>query len=911
MRHLDPESLAADRTHVFPAEIAAAFWRRELVQSTDRRAVREDRIISWDTFKEAVFADRSNRRPANRTARRLFARWLAEENARSPFLSALIAPAHAAHSTLFVGKIEQLLPPLHQLRSRYSEKLDAASRNDIEEIYQRYAAYLRRAERFEPSWQQIERSERVGKYTIHFPEVIEDYPEFVRAIDKIPTLSERRIPKSAIPALLEFGNAHEEVAWLLGRLEELLDGGVRPERIAVTVGNTESYLPYLAAEAGRREIPLAPRAGKVLSAYPGGRFFSLLRDLVADDFSLHAMKSLLLNGAIPIRDREAAREIVRCGIDSGVVRSSVSGRRDEWEQALRGRIALLDERDRQEEAERRERTERALELYRSLARGTNDLVNAGTFAELRRRLYRLFAVLLDTDAWDHTNVLVFQRCMEVLTDCIEESRADGYAVSSPFTAWLTLIDSQIYVPRGAEEGIPVYPYRVAAGIAPDYHFVVNCSNEAARVLSVQWSFLREDQRESLGLHGAEMTDGFLTLYALSGSEVLFSYARESFSGPQIAPFTFVGDGTVLPAETGAGEPAAEDPFEREPSLWSGASGEIPDTLYPVQRAGARYIAQTGLLHRAPDYGAGRVTETDLRNALVARCGREKPGRVLLSATDLQRYVACPFSYLLMRPLAIDDEYYQVDQDDPRLLGTLYHDVLEHLFGTIRDEDGVLRSDRLDRYQEILREVLGAVSDGRLMNARRLLPPARHAVAYRLEGAVDALLREEVTAHDRYQILKAESWHRTKLADPVVELVGRIDRLLRNPESGELVLVDYKRKNLPKKRDLGIADPADTLTAMQLPMYSLLLEENGATVERVLYCSIENGTWHRVYDGGEFPGWRSWHSGESWSAAVGEVRERIAAVSQGIREGDFRFPDPEHGCESCVFRGICRTKFRVR
>ena len=56
----------ADRTAlVFPSEIAAEFWRRSATLPGAQRAIREDRFVSWDRFKEEAFEIRESALPVN------------------------------------------------------------------------------------------------------------------------------------------------------------------------------------------------------------------------------------------------------------------------------------------------------------------------------------------------------------------------------------------------------------------------------------------------------------------------------------------------------------------------------------------------------------------------------------------------------------------------------------------------------------------------------------------------------------------------------------------------------------------------------------------------------------------------------------------------------------------------------
>ncbi|MCG8478777.1 MAG: hypothetical protein MI724_06760, partial [Spirochaetales bacterium] len=78
-----------DTLLVFPSEVSASAWRRALVDSPRRRAIRSDRVISWDVFKERAVPIKRGRRPASRLVRLACARLMLDENRRSPILTTL------------------------------------------------------------------------------------------------------------------------------------------------------------------------------------------------------------------------------------------------------------------------------------------------------------------------------------------------------------------------------------------------------------------------------------------------------------------------------------------------------------------------------------------------------------------------------------------------------------------------------------------------------------------------------------------------------------------------------------------------------------------------------------------------------------------------------------------------------
>ena len=66
----------SDHIFVFPSEVTARAWLEYLLESPKQsrfRAIREDRIISWDRFKEQLFPRKESRLPVNGLYRLVFA----------------------------------------------------------------------------------------------------------------------------------------------------------------------------------------------------------------------------------------------------------------------------------------------------------------------------------------------------------------------------------------------------------------------------------------------------------------------------------------------------------------------------------------------------------------------------------------------------------------------------------------------------------------------------------------------------------------------------------------------------------------------------------------------------------------------------------------------------------------------
>ena len=196
---------------VFPSEVAAAFWRAETARRGPARAVRTDRFISWDTFKEHVLQEREALAPVNRTIRMLFADALLSENADRPFLSRIVDSRYAEEADAFAPDIESILPTLAALSSaEVDEGLEPRLRSDVAELSRRYRHFLDAHGFFEPAWevQRFEPGRR--EYVIFHPRLITDFAEFEPALRGHPAV--RLIDGTAEEGVADEGAAVAGVA---------------------------------------------------------------------------------------------------------------------------------------------------------------------------------------------------------------------------------------------------------------------------------------------------------------------------------------------------------------------------------------------------------------------------------------------------------------------------------------------------------------------------------------------------------------------------------------------------------------------------------------------------------------------------------------------------------------------------
>ena len=881
---------------VFPSEVAAAFWRAETARRGPVRAVRADRFISWDTFKEQVLQERAELAPVNRTTRMLFADAVISENADRPFLSRIVDPRYAEEADAFASDIESLLPTLAALTSGgVYEGLEPRLRSDVDELSRRYRSFLDAHGLFEPAWevQRLEPGRR--EYVIFHPRLITDFAEFEPALRGHPAVSlVGGIPEAppAGPVMREYETSRAEIRDLCAHLETLLDDGVAPRDVAVTVCGTDAFLTYLEAACRRRSIPTSLRAGKPLTSYPAGRLFENLRGLPQSDYGLDAMQALLLDRAVPWKDPAAMRRVIRLGIERGCLRNyREEGReQDVWLSALGGE---------------KYRDERG--LYGRLRAQTRALNTADSFSRLRSALYEFFGTFLDTGAWSRTQLRVFQSCLDVLSDLIEASERVGLVPRRPFDLWLQALRSRVYVPRDAAAGIALYPYRVAAGIEPRYHFLVNASHSRMRLVHAPYGFLRDDEKERLGLTDTDLTDDYAAAYAVSGSSVAASYSRESFSGPDLPPSWFAE--RALVQEVRRGE-AAPDPFDAERGYFA-ADEEPPARVYRDQLRGLAHMGSTGFTARRPDWSQTLVDDDTLRDRLHA-ARRTDEGRIRLSPSDVGSYRHCPFGYLLGTLLRLDPDAYTRAARAAADTGRTYHRGFERLYTRILEHSGVIRREEVELYHQWVGPTAVEVTEEWALRRTSLSPAEIVALRSRLEESMHGLIEEDAKRFDGWRIEVLERYESVDFEGDAV-LGGFMDRRMVGPGAGGAagaaapgaVVIDYKKNRLPAKKAFRV-DPEDPtrVEELQLPLYAEILSRLDRSIAGLYLYSVEKASYLPVFGAGE----KAALDEEGLESSREAAREAAVGMLEGLRRGDFRFPDPRGGCESCSFPGICRARF---
>ncbi|MFW5742464.1 MAG: PD-(D/E)XK nuclease family protein [Spirochaetota bacterium] len=894
-------------TVVLPSELAAEFWRREVVRSGMRAAIREDLIVSWDRFKEQAFDLRTDRMPANRTARAVFVDRLIAENAAAPFLRRLIPPPSAAQADGFRAHIARSLPALAQahLLDALLEGNELAAESggqvaglgallaDLSEIERRYTAFLDEHGLFEPAWLERAPAYRGGDHFLVMPGLAEDFPEFEAALAGVPRVGIPRGDEKPLPELQQYPDSRAELESTLGAIAALLDAGTPPESIVLTVCDLESVRPRLEQAARLANVPIDVRQGLPLGGSAPGRFFAAMADVVSSGFGLDALKRLLLNRAVPWRDPAVNARLIVAGAGAG----------------------CLGGRDRPDPRWRRVPSGPERALIDLLVGQLPGFTRARSATDLLAAWRRMRERLIDPDGWAPQDEMLLQRCIVVLGELAEFEQRHGMRIGSPYRFWIDSLREHLYVPRSDDRGVVVLPYRVGAAVCPEHHFVIGASNVASRVRIARYPFLTEAEREKLGdpVADRDLSEAFARAYAVSGATVRVSCSRTTWDGPALPPGEYVAAGRL-------GEPVPHAspfaPWRREELFLD----EPAKRVYRLQRDGAAAYTRGAPPAGRVDLTAHALTHDDLIDGvLAAQRHRRKPDLLSLSASDVQSFRACPFSYLFTRGLGVCELDYRVDPDCAANIGSLYHDTLETFYGELHAAGERFDPSRREEYLRRLLEIFGE----RSRSAPGMVPAFVYAALEPLAARVFAeLLGNDEKLIAGHRIEQIEAWEdRPDLATGVY-LVGRIDRVTRGPD-GALTLVDYKKRATATQKEqhggskdaTGVTElpreeraaERERIRSVQIPFYIRLLEATGEHVGTAAYYTLEEGKLVNVASDDPTTG-KTVMSRERMNEVLVLLDDIVREITERIVAGDYACGE---GCDGCAFRGLCRTKFVVR
>lgn len=300
---------------------------------------------------------------------------------------------------------------------------------------------------------------------------------------------------------------------------------------------------------------------------------------------------------------------------------------------------------------------------------------------------------------------------------------------------------------------------------------------------------------------------------------------------------------------------------------------------------------------------GVLVSQDVLALLKARYGET----YVWSPSSLSEYGTCPFKFFAHRLLRLEEPEEPEVGLDARQLGSIYHTILERLYGILIDEGIPVEHDRLDEVLEIARSVGAQVLQSAPRQAgfrpSALWKLEKEEILARVERLIAAEAKQNAKDSNGFVPIMTEArfgrGHTIPLiidAQPgKVAIAGRIDRVDQSPQG--LRVLDYKTGQAPGRKE--IAEGRD----LQLPLYVLAARDvllPGQEVLETFYYRINAAKRSTIL--------RSTKKGEpdpQWQEMLDRTADYVGDYVHSVRAGLFPVL-PSGDCPTyCDFADICR------
>jgi ATP-dependent helicase/DNAse subunit B len=295
-------------------------------------------------------------------------------------------------------------------------------------------------------------------------------------------------------------------------------------------------------------------------------------------------------------------------------------------------------------------------------------------------------------------------------------------------------------------------------------------------------------------------------------------------------------------------------------------------------------------------GAGDPAFDGDLSSLCGEIGKRYGPNHAWSASRLESYRACPFSFFVGSALALEPRQEPEEGLDVAQKGTLYHRILEHIYQHPRVRDRLDLAQLLEVLPEVAGQVLDDAPDEIGFRETAWWAQTRAEMIADIENTLRALVelpREFVPCRFEARFgLEGQPPLEVRTGGGSLLLHGVIDRVDRAPD-GRVRIIDYKSSG-PTPYTLQAVLEGKKL---QLPIYALAARDAlglGEPVEGFYWHIRQAGRGSFHLSAGDDPGaWMQATAGHAWDAV------------EGIRAGRFAPRPPDDGCPPwCPAAGFC-------
>ena len=854
---------------VFSTDVVMNSWIDWCVmheKETGTSALPLERFISWDKFKGSyVSASEPGKMPVPALLRKIFISSLIQKNAAQKFFKKIINPQFADTASSFTDWICRILPSLglwHKLTfgaassGSSSFKADEEDR-DYKTLYDNYKSFLDSNNFFEPAWVRPDFSASGKKILIIYPELLEDFADYMEVFDECPDITLVMLPQEKTdrqsPLCIKYPDSRRELRMTLLAIRKIVEEKKADwTDITLSVPDLQTYRPYLERELKAYCIPYVIRAGFPLTSNCAGVIFKEILDCYNSNFSYDSVRRLLLDNYIPWKaeDKEARENLIRegqrlrciCGYDKA------DGRHvDIWKEAL----------------SRVNHDERELNFYKQLKKDLTAICNSSSFEAIHTAWMSFKARYLQESDFSETADKIISRCITELNALIavekDYCKPLNLTVEKPYDFFINELASKSYTPQNSAAGLSVFPYKLSAAANFKYQFVIDSSQNNLEIPFKRLSFLNAGKRGLLKLTDEDKkfnaSKAFIRLYAKSAADGLpaFSCAEESFAGFAIA-HTYLDAKNEKDFEPVIKELEKSDFIQNEkswflaPGTRSGAIGSMgclslskaqqDQFFYWDSFNQDRFFGQ-----QAGEYQTPGALQEKIRDFLIQNRNKHNPdqdqAKITISQSDMKNFFPCPRKWIFSTVLKLEADSLSTSLIGRYDMGNIHHKVLE-LYGSYLMQQNLPLPKLNDKgdleNQSQLEELLAALADKAIKDPDEsyskspLTEEMLHSQIPAITKTIIDFLKSFCTKFAGYKVKGVEKWYSGRDDKRSWNYTGKIDCILTagnaNPADTGWTIIDYKNtaSAMPKQSETRVAEDG-SLQDFQIPMYITLIREN--------------------------------------------------------------------------------------
>lgn len=874
---------------VFPTGISANLWAEKTLEFAHINAVAKERFIAWDDFKsESIRSTRQNKESIPSVVRKLFTKKIIAQNAdlcskgEEPLFTSLINPIYASDASTFTDWISSLLPSLENWM-QYNPKCNDAEDKDLRTLHSLYKEFLQQQDLFDPAWESPPFDNQGYNYIIFYPEVLTDFTEYAELLSESQHIKIINIPAESPDIqtpVHTYTNSRTELRETALFIRNLVDTKkCAYNEIAISVPDIETYAPYIKQEMELYQIPIDIRSGKTLSAYGAGLLFVQIQACIAEDFSFNSVKELLLNAHLPWNAAETNKRLIEFGIKNNCICSyEEDGKKiDSWEQALKkDGTALLE-----------------LNLYTSVKKAVQSFKGAKNFAEISS-CYFAFKEKFFTSDFSELSDSVLGQCLSTLASLadIEKTFAD-LIPENPFDFFVSQIKQKDYLPQTHQMGVYVFPYKLVSSAPFKCHIIIDASQSSLNILFKQLAFLRQDKREALQLTDENPSVAFIQLYKQHSTECFrFSASIKNFTGYTI-PHNYFAEEKKHPQLPNDFVIDEVQHFQSD----SATPASMPVALSTLQKDGFNIWQENKDIYYDRTYFIPEAVQERIKAKIF------KDSNITVSESAMYKFYVCPRLWIFDYILKMEEQTLEMNLLQDRWIGSVYHAIIEKFLKAYKENNIPLKPIK-ENDREETKERLSDISENVIKEydasvfTKNLLLSQKNALVETTLNFLSAFM----DTYTGFSVYKLEEKYTVNLPDQNINLTGRIDCILSDP-NGALFIVDYKTNQTPSIKSC-FPNEDGKLENFQMAMYSFLLLNSDlktAEISGADFFSIKKMEPTRIIK-----------EDTDITPMLTAFNKAVTNYVDSIKKFSFEEISnvPYQTCSGCAYQKVCRKYFTV-